>query len=245
MKTKILVLLAATLLIGLSLTSCGESNKNKKLKAKVEELVDNENYIEAYKVAKKIEEGRDYTVKSIAKAQIASLIQNEDFALAAEIATEKIDYGYYFTIILNRLPFLYTKNKQNAFVVLATLRFPPAESNLNNDIYWNCEEVRYWDVNQKFANRIILQYNNSISQAMNLAKNTGDTKSLKQLSEFLKPLYGKCKVEQYKSVYGEHGYEGKEVLKDKNGKPIMEEVDERTPTDYSDANRIKKEYGLK
>ena len=108
------------------------------------------------------------------------------------------------------------------------MKTPSLGSPLKN---WNGENG---NIGELEVNTLHTSFNNSLSQLMKYAINKGDKDIAIQLAALLKPLYKqvKGKVKQWSNK------EQKDILVDGM-------VWENIPTDYTQANQIKKEFGIK
>lgn len=204
-------------------------NKSKNNLAKIEDLIEQEDFVEAKKLSKKIKGYDRYEVTDkVVRAQISSLIDDGQFDIAADVANEESRYYMYYDLLLMKLIPLYDTNKQGMFIALAQLKTPSLGSPLKN---WNGENG---NIGESKVNTLHTSFNNSLSQLMKYAINKGDKDTAIQLAALLKPLYKqvKGKVKQWSNK------EQKDILVDGM-------VWENIPTDYTQANQIKKELGIK
>ena len=199
--------------------------KSKGNSLKIEDLIEQGDFIEAKKLAKSSEFGGDEMLTKVVKAQVSTLVDRGDLSLASDVAKEDGRYSIYFDVLLERLVPLYESNKQGLFMALAQLNFPA----LGNASNWDGD--KYHTIDQWKLNSLYTSYNNSLSQLMSYAKTNNDQDSIKKLASFLKPLYKSNKVKKDPSPSYPNGHE--------------ETVWDQTPTDYTQANQIKKELGIK
>ena len=166
-------------------------------------------------------------ITKVVKAQVSTLVDRGDLSLASDVAKEDSRYSVYFNVLLERLVPLYESNKQGLFMALAQLNFPALgkSSNWDGESY-SSSHIDHWDLNSLYTS-----YNNSLSQLMSYAKTKGDQDSVKKLASFLKPLYKSSVVKKGPSPGYPDGHE--------------ETVWDQNPTDYTQANQIKKELGVK
>lgn len=151
----------------------------------------------------------------VCRAQVASLIDRGEYSLAIDVAREDGDYGMYFNSLLGKLVSIYNQNKPSLLVAVSSIEFPPVGYNG----HWNGHY--YFEMKITEVNSLYEQYNNSIKQVMIYAKNSADFDMVNSLSSYLKPTY--------------------KSTKSKSGGTEWEDM----PTDYTQANQIKKELGIK
>lgn len=218
----IAVLLTVITMFGLRNCSIFDS----KTEAKIEQAIEEGNFTKAKQLTKKLRYQADASEK-ICRAQVSSLIEKGEYDLSVDIAREDADYGVYFNIVLNKLTYIYNNNNQDLMMVVSSISFPP----YNDYIEWNGSSET---IDQMYLNGLYSQYNSALHQVMNFAKNNEDVDMVKKLARYLKP--------QYKKVKG----------KDKEWNIKLQEwvmVDgmiwEEVPSDYTQANQIKKEVGIK
>ena len=204
----------------LSLTTSCESNT----KAKIEQCIENGDFTKARQLNKKLEYGG--MIMKICRAQVSELIDEGEFYLAADIAKEDTDYGVYYVILMGKLVQLYDKNPQGLMAALASVNFPTNKTN-----YWNGQYLPF--MHKEDLNAFYETYNNNLKQLMVYVKANDDMEYVKKVSDLLKPLYKKVK--------------GK-VREWSNQKQETVEVDgmvwEENPTDYTQAEQIKKDLGI-
>ena len=217
------------------LNGCGNSDKAKanKLEIKIEECIENEDFLGARKLCRELGNthagywsSMDYTEK-ITRSQVAYLIDKGEYNLAADIAKEDEDIGIYVNLMLDRIAYVYYSDRQNFLYLLSTLTIP---SSIGYDVHWNGKSISYEDD----FNKIINYYNNVLSNVMSYAKNNDDLTTAISVSKYLKPRYKKVKSRELRW----DNYLQKEVYKDV-------EIWEKNPSDYTEINRIKKELGIK
>ena len=201
------------------------SKKSKNNSVKIEDLIEQRDFVEAKKLAKSSEYGGDEMLTKVVKAQVSTLVDRGDLSLASDVAKEDGRYSVYFDVLLERLVPLYESNKQGLFMALAQLNFPA----LGRASNWDGNE--HHTIDQWKLNSLYTSYNNSLSQLMSYAKTNNDQDSIKKLASFLKPLYKSNKVKKDPSPGYPDGHE--------------ETVWDQTPTDFTQANQIKKEFGVK
>lgn len=206
-----------------------DSKKSKNNSVKIEDLIEQGDFIEAKKLAKTSEYGRDEMMDKVVKAQISSLLDRGDFSLASDVAKEDNRYSTYFDLLLERMVPLYESNKQGLFMALAQLNIPSVGSSREN---WDGEG--YSDMSESYLNSLYSSFNNSLSQLMVYAKANDDMEYVKKVSKLLKPLYkkNKGKVKEWN-------------VKKQENVEVDGMVWEDTPTDYTQANQIIKELGIK
>jgi len=154
----------------------------------------------------------------VCRAQVSSLIDRGEFNLAVDVAREDGDYGMYFNSMLGKLVSIYNQNKPSLLVAVSSIEFPPIERG-----YGCC----HWDgkfyssgMHESDLNQLVMQYNNSLRQVMVYAKNSADFDMVNSLGYYLKPTY--------------------KSTKSKDGGVEWEAM----PTDYTQAEQIKKEFGI-
>ena len=208
--------------------------RNNNIKAKIEACIESEDFTKAKKLQKKLHEGIwDDDIpgfqQKICRAQVSSLIEKGEYHLAGDIAREDGDYGIYVNIILDRLSSIYSSDKQNLALVLSSISFPI----IGETEVWN-GSTNYFTFNATDLNKFISNYNMALSSLLKLAKSNGDEESLKVVSSYLLPQYKKVKYQKLdwdvhlqKDVY------------------VDAEKYEDAPSDYTEANKIKKELGIK
>ena len=202
----------------LSLTN---SCNNNDTKAQIEKCIEEGDFNKAKQLNKKLEYGG--MKLKICKAQVSSLIDKGEFNLAADIAKEDTDYGVYYENLMGKLVQLYVSNPQGLLMALSSIQFPKN----GNSCHWNGDyEVFYTDD----LNKVYSEYNNYVKQLAIYAKANGDLEYVKRLSPYFKPLYKSKKVKEPDKTSVSGYYEYTEW--------------ESTPTDYSQANQIKKELGI-
>lgn len=249
MKTTNFVMAVLCALIVTLVSSCGKSQDNKEIDIS---KINDENQIVSL-IEKSIEEG-DYNMakqlnaryfsildhfdgprpsfsnyfkfkNTITKATVASLIDNGQYSIAADVAAEDLDYGVYYYILTNKLLQLYDNDPQGLLKALMSIKFPA----LNSEGRWTGGDNEYytgWNVNE-----LITRYNNSIKQLMLYAKTNNDTEYVNKLSVVLQPMHKKFEYENG-APYAD-------------GSPHMSTDFEQDRKDYSQVNEIKKEFGLK
>lgn len=215
-------------IIGLIVDSI-DSKKSKNNSVKIEDLIEQGDFIEAKKLAKTSEYGGERMMEKVVKAQVSSLLDRGDFSLASDVAKEENRYSTYFDLLLERMVPLYESNKQGLFMALAQLNIPSVGGSRKN---WDDEG--HYTMSESTVNSLYSSFNNSLSQLMVYAKANDDMEYVKKVSKLLKPLYKtkKGKVKEW------------DVKKQENVE-VDGMVWEDTPTDYTQANQIKKELGLK
>lgn len=223
-KSLIIMLLCA---FGLALTtSCNHSDT----KAQIEKCIEEGDFTKAKQLNKKLEYGG--MGMKICKAQVSSLIDEGQFNLAADIAKEDQDYGVYYEILMGKLVQLYDMNPQRLTAALTSINFP----NLDQE-RWN-GDYRPFMYNSQL-NAFYETFNNNIKQLMIYAKANDDMEYAKKISVLLKPLYKSKVVKEEQTI----------SINTKTGERKKELVDvtkyEDSPTDYTQANQIKKELGIK
>lgn len=221
----IVVLLVLIIIISDEISS--KESKNNSLK--IEDLIERGDFIEAKKLAKSSEYGGREMMTKVLKAQVSTLVDRGDFSLASDVAKEEGQYSLYFNTMLEKLVPLYESNKQGLFMALAQLNIPPKGSPRDS---WDHKDYYYMD--EVLLNSLYTYYNNSLSQLMKYAKGKGDKDTTTQLAALLKPLYKqvKGKVKQWS-------------VKEQKDIEVDGMVWENIPTDYTQANQIKKELGIK
>lgn len=223
-KSLIIILLCA--LVSVMTISCNHSDT----KAQIEKCIEEGDFTKAKQLNKKLEYGG--MGMKICKAQVSSLIDKGQFNLAADVAKEDEDYGVYYEILMGKLSQLYVSNPQGLLMALSSIQFPKN----GNSCHWNGHyEVFYTDD----MNEVYSEYNNYIKQLAIYAKANDDMEYAKKISVLLKPLYKSKMVKEEQTI----------SINTKTGERKKELVDvtryEDTPTDYTQANQIKKELGLK
>lgn len=220
MKKNLIIMLLCAIASALTI-SCNHSDT----KAQIEKCIEEGDFTKAKQLNKKLEYGG--MKLKICKAQVSSLIDEGKFNLAADIAKEDADYGVYYENLMGKLAQLYVSNPQGLLMALSSIQFPKD----GNSCYWN---GRYELFYKDDLNKVYSEYNNYIKQLAIYANTNDDTEYVKNASMLLKPLYKKVK--------------GK-VREWSNKLQKNVEVDamvwENTPTDYTQANQIKKELGIK
>lgn len=161
----------------------------------------------------------EYVVK-VSQAQISYLIGKGDFETAQDVAYEDNNYGYYFNCVLRKLVTIYDDYQKKGVVsALVTISIP----NIGDT-----QEV--WDGHSPYShfshfyqsdiNSIISSYNEYLKNLMSYLKANNDDDTLQAISSFLKPLY--------------------------QNKTIKRRTEwEKTPTDYTQADQIRNELGIK
>lgn len=150
----------------------------------------------------------------VCRAQVTSLIDRGEYSLAIDVAREDGDYGMYFNSLLGKLVSIYNQNKPSLLVAVSSIEFP----SIGYSGHWNGKY--YPDMKITDINSLYEQYNNSIKQVMIYAKNAADFDMVNSLGSYLKPTYKSTKT--------------------KSGGVEWEDL----PTDYTQANQIKKELGI-
>lgn len=203
--------------------------KSKNNSVKIEDLIEQGDFIEAKKLAKTSEYGGDEMMTKVLKAQVSTLLDRGDFSLASDVAKEEGQYSIYFNSLLEKLVPLYESNKQGLFMALAQLNIPSLNSPRSG---WDGKSS-YGNFGESTLNSLYTSFNNSLSQLMKYAKSKSDINTVKELAVYLKP--------QYKQVKGK--------VREWNVK-LQENVEvdgmvwEDTPSDYTQVNQIKKELGI-
>lgn len=186
-------------------------------KAKIERCIEEGDFVRAKQLNKKLEFGGSKGMKlKICKAEVSALIDKGQFDLAADIAKEDVDYGVYYEVLMGKLVQVYENDSQGLIIALASINFPKPRSSGN----WNGSFETFYpnDLNMRYGT-----FNENIKQLLLYAKTKNDISFVQTVAAFLRPLY-------------------KEVKKpDKSFGPYYED----TPTDYTQANQIKKELGVK
>lgn len=205
------------------------SKKSKDNSIKIEDLIEQGDFIEAKKLAKSSEYGGDEMMTKVVKAQVSTLLDRGDFSLASDVAKEEGQYSIYFNTLLEKLVPLYESNKQGLFMALAQLNLPSLGSSRES---WDGES--YGSIGESTLNSLYTSFNNSLSQLMRYAKNKGEINTVKELAVYLKPHYKKVKgkVKEWNVKKQEEFWVDGEVWED-------------IPSDYTQANQIKKELGIK
>ena len=219
MKKKYILIIIALFSTLSLITSCN-SGKNK-IKAQIEDCIEKGDFNKARQLNKKLEYGG--MTNKICRAQVASLIDEGQFNIAADIAKEDMNYGVYYVSLMGKLVSLYDTNPQGLMLALSSINFPTSSCEWDDDLYRFSYTSEFNDLYQSF--------NDNIKHLMLYAKSNNDMDYMKKLSFYLKPLY-----------------RGKEVRKpDKSYVSGYKEYTEweKTPTDYTQANQIKKELGIK
>ncbi len=201
------------------------SKKSKNNSVRIEDLIEQGDFIEAKKLAKTSEYGGDEMMTKVVKAQVSTLLDRGDYSLASDLAKEEGQYSIYFNTLLEKLVPLYESNKQGLFIALAQLNIPSKGSSLNS-----------WDRNmdESMLNSLYSSFNNSLSQLMKYAKSKSDLNTVKELAVYLKPQY-----KQVKGKVREWNVKLQEIVE------VDGMVWEDTPNDYRQVNQIKKELDIK
>ena len=213
-----------TVITVFGLTDC--SIFDSKTEAKIEQAIEEEDFTKAKQLTKKLE--YPWTMKcKICKAQVSSLIEKGEYELAVDVAREDADYGVYFNALLNKLTYIYNNNNQDLMMVVSSISFPKEGESL----LWDCQrELFYHDE----LNNLYSQYNNALAQIMKYARSNEDVDIVRKLAGYLKP--------QYKQVKGKVKEWSNKLQKDVW---VDGMVWEKVPSDYTQANQIKKEVGIK
>ena len=225
MKKSLIIMVLCV--FGLTLTiSCNHSDT----KAQIEKCIEEGDFTKAKQLNKKLEYGG--MGLKICKAQVSSLIDEGQFNLAADVAKEDEDYGVYYEILMGKLVQLYDKNPQGLMAALASINFPTKDQQ-----HWNGKYNPF--LYMESFNAFFETYNNNIKQLMIYAKANDDLEYAKKISALLKPLYKSKMVKEEQTM----------SINTKTGERKKELVDvtkyEDTPTDFTQANQIKKELGIK
>ena len=159
----------------------------------------------------------DEYVLKVSQAQISYMIGKGDFETAQDIAYEDKNYAYYFNSILRKLVVIYNDSQYKGVIsALVTISIP----NIGDEQeIWDGHSHHYSfeQFYQSDINNIITSYNDYLNNLMSYLKANGDDDALQSISSFLKPLYKKVK---------------------KKENMIWEGI----PSDYTQANQIKKEW---
>lgn len=225
-NNRIWIAVLLTVITVFGLTDC--SIFDSKTEAKIEQAIEEGDFTKAKQLTKKLSRYEKFDMEyKVCRAQVSSLIVKGEYELAVDIAREDADYGVYFNALLNKLTYIYNNNNQDLMMVVSSISFPRECESL----YWNSkyEYFQVYDLNELYS-----QYNSALHQVMTFAKNNEDVDVVRKLAGYLKP--------QYKQV--------KKKVKDWNVK--LQEyvwvdgmVWEDTPSDYTQVNQIKKEFGIK
>ena len=154
--------------------------------------------------------------EKICKAQVSSLIDRGQYSVAADVASEDLTYGAYYTVLMGKLFQLYDKDPQGLKSAILSIQFPV--SGMRSD-YWPGDGTMHFYYDD--LNKLIIFHNNSLEQLMQYVKANNDMEYVKQISLSLKPSY-----KSFEQPYGSREYE-------------------KTPTDYTQVNQIKKDLGIK
>lgn len=222
------VIISIIIIAGIgAICSAISDKKNANIKAEIEECIEKEDFVKAKKLQKKLDYDGQYGLK-ICRAQVSSLISKGEYELASDIAREDGDCGIYVNIILDRLSSIYNKDKQSLSFVISTLSFPIMN-----------EYGVYWDGNRDYyggddMNVLISKYNEALASVIKLAINNDDKSTVTFVSNYLLPQY---KIVKYKKLDWD--------VKLQKNVYVDAEKYEDTPTDYTEANKIKKQFGIK
>ena len=116
-------------------------------------------------------------------------------------------------------------------IALSSITFPrPYEGSW--DVRWNGSKIGRFDPGG--LNHLYESFNNNLKQLLYYAKNKNDMEFVQMVSAFLKPLYKK-----EKRKVKEWNVNKQEIVW------VDGEVWEDAPSDYTQANQIKKELGIK
>ena len=186
-------------------------------KAKIEKCIEEGDFVKAKQLNKKLEYGG--MKLKICKAEVSALIDKSQFNLAADIAKEDVDYGVYYEVLMGKLVQVYENDSQGLTFALASINFPKQGGSGR----WNDRFETFYSDD---LNLMYKAFNDNIKQLLLYAKTKNDINFVQTVAAFLRPLYKKVKKpdKSYASGYREY-YED-------------------TPTDYTQANQIKKDLGI-
>ncbi len=220
MKKSLIIMLLCAFSLAIT-TSCNHSDTE----AQIEKCIEKGDFTKAKQLNKKLKYGG--MELKICKAQVSSLIDKGEFNLAADIAKEDADYGVYYENLMGKLVQLYVSNPQGLLMALSSIQFP----GVGNSGYWNgaYEVFSKYDLHKMYS-----EYNNYLKQLAIYVKANDDMDFVKKVSVLLKPLY-----KEEKRKVREWNVKKQEFVE------VDDMVWEDTPTDYTQANQIKKELGIK
>ncbi|MBQ6305084.1 MAG: hypothetical protein IJK78_00805 [Bacteroidales bacterium] len=221
--------LIITLLCVVSLSLTNSCNNND-TEAQIEKCIEEGDFTKAKQLNKKLSYGG--MELKICKAQVSSLIDEGQFNLAADVAKEDADFGVYYEVLMGKLVQVYESNPQGLMMALSSISLPNATGTCN----WNGKHEYFSSKND--LNKMYEAFNNNIKQLLYYAKTKKDMEFVQTVSAFLKPLYKSKMVKEERTIAILASGERKKELADVT-------TYEDTPTDYTQANQIKKELGIK
>ena len=224
MKKSLIFMLLCFITLAL-ITSCGSNTE-----AQIEKCIEEGDFTKAKQLNKKLSYGG--MKLKICKAQVSSLIDEGQFNLAADVAKEDADYGVYYEVLMGKLVQVYESNPQGLMMALSSISLP---NTVGDQFRWN-GNLEYFSKDD--LNKIYEAFNNNIKQLLYYAKTKKDMEFVQTVSAFLKPLYKSKVVKEEQTIAILASGERKKELVDVTRY-------EDTPTDYTQANQIKNELGIK